>query len=111
MLVRWYAVHDHDVDGQCYAIADPTDQRIVSQAGNKEAGSARGCVCLGPVQSFADRLCRVDALAKKQVRPRVDEERGSLLLRRRANGRDPPRLPVDVVEARALDNPVGLGLR
>jgi hypothetical protein len=63
-------------------------------------------ICLGPVQSFADRLCRVDALAKKQVRPRVDEERGFLLLRRRANGRDPPRLPVDVVESRSFDDPV-----
>ena len=68
VLVRWHAVHDHDVDRQRYAIADPTDQRIVSQAGNEEAGSARGCVCLGPVQIFADRLCRVDALAKKQTR-------------------------------------------
>src|SRR5215472_19117695 len=96
--VIWrHTVHDHHVDGKRYAIADPTDQRIVSQAGNEETGRARGCVRLGSVEGFTKRLCRVAALGKKQVGPRIDEERHSLLLGRLANDGDAACLLLEVV--------------
>jgi hypothetical protein len=39
-IIRWHAVHDHDVDGHRDALADSPDERIVGQAGNEEAGGA-----------------------------------------------------------------------
>src|SRR5260370_11981902 len=105
-IIGWQGVHDHDVDGQRDALTDSSDQRIVRQARNEKAGRARGRVSLGPAQSFADRLCRVSALPKEQIRPRVDEEADALLPRRLANGYEPARLPVDVVEPGTLDHPV-----
>ncbi len=97
----WDAFHDHHINGYRYAIADPANQRVIQQPGNEKAGRARGYVCLGPLQSFADRGCRISTLAKKQIRPRIDEQRDSLTLRRLANDCDPARLPIRYCKVRS----------
>src|SRR5947207_13757489 len=40
-LSRRHAVHNHHIDGQRYAIAAPTNQCIVPQTRNEEAGRTR----------------------------------------------------------------------
>src|SRR5262245_26477508 len=58
------------------------------------------------VEGFTKRLCRVAALGKKQIGPRIDEERHSLLLGGLANDGDAACLPLDVVESRTFNDPV-----
>ena len=48
----------------------------------------------------------VAALGKKQIGPRIDEERHSLLLGRLANDGDAACLPLEVVESRTFNDPV-----
>src|SRR5215510_6951133 len=58
------------------------------------------------VEGFTKRLCRVAALGKKQIGPRIDEERHSLLLGRLANDGDAAFLPLEVVESRTFNDPI-----
>src|SRR5215475_13766883 len=58
------------------------------------------------VEGFTKRLCRVAALGKKQIGPRIDEERDSLLLGCLANDGDAACLPLEVVESRTFNDPV-----
>ena len=64
----WHTVHDHDVDGQRDAVANPTNERFVFQAGDKEPGGASSGVCFAPVESLAHRMRRI-AVGKKHVCP------------------------------------------
>ena len=100
-----HTVHDHDVDGHRYAVADPTDERIVCQAGDKNPEAPAG-VRFGPVESLAHRMRRIAAGPETQIGPRVDEECHALLLRCCADGRDPTRLALDLAKSRAIDDPV-----
>ena len=104
--VRWHALHDHDVHGQRDTLADAPDQCIVHQTGDEVAGRACHRVGFGPVESLADSLRRVIAMFKEHIGPRVDEQLHALLLGCLADSGNPARLPVDIVETRALDDPV-----
>src|SRR6202040_650068 len=104
--VRWHALHDHDVHGQRDAIADASDQCIVHQAGNEVAGRAGGCIGFGPIESLSDSLRWVIAMFKEHVGPRVDEDLDALMLGCLADSGNPARLPGDIVETHALDDPV-----
>src|SRR5262249_40987215 len=71
---RRYAFHDHYIDGERNAIADPADQRIVPQARNEEAGRSCGGIGFRAVESVVNGACRVAWLTQKQVCPRIDKE-------------------------------------
>src|SRR4029077_4725457 len=99
-------IHDHHVDGQDRAVTDSTDQRLVLQARNEEAGGTGAGVRLRALEGRVDGVSRVARLHKEQVRPRVDEKVNALLLCRVADGGDPPCLPADVVKAGPLHDAV-----
>src|SRR5262249_7855197 len=58
------------------------------------------------VESLSGSLRWVITMFKEQVGPRVDEELDALMLGCFADSGNPARLPVDIVETRALDDPV-----
>ena len=64
VVVGRHPIHDHRVDRHRDALTDATDQGVFFQAGNEEAGRTRGCVRLRPLESFANRLSLIPALAR-----------------------------------------------